>query len=79
MVPFKHYMVNVCDENVLFPAPANATVAELKALAIMKYFELHPEKIGGQVVQLETPCQWGGECPEGVENCSVCSRMFADE
>lgn len=78
MVPFKHYMVNVCDENVLFLAPADATVAELKATAIMKYFSLHPEKVHS-VEQLETPCQWGGECPEGVENCSACSRMFADE
>lgn len=78
MVPFKHYMVNVCDENVLFPAPANATVAELKALAIMKYFELHPEKISSQVVQLVTPCQWGGECPEGATNCAVCAALMAD-
>lgn len=78
MVPFKHYMVNVCDENVLFLAPPDATVAELKAMAIMKYFKLHPEKVYG-VEQLETPCQWGGECPEGVENCAVCASILAAE
>lgn len=78
MVPFKHYMVNVCGENVLFLAPPDATIAELKAMAIMKYFNLHPEKVKN-VQQLVCPCEWGGECPEGVPNCSECSRMFASE
>lgn len=78
MVPFKHYMVNVCGENVLFLAPPNTTVAELKARAIMKYFELHPEKVYG-VVQLDAPCQWGGECPEGATNCAVCASIMANE
>jgi len=77
MVPFKHYMVNVCGENVLFLAPPDATVAELKAMAIMKYFNLHPEKVHS-VEQLETPCQWGGECPEGATNCAVCASIMAD-
>ena len=78
MVPFKHYMVNVCGENVLFVAPPDETIAELKARAILKYFDLHPEKVYG-VEQLETPCQWGEDCPEGMPNCSECSRMFASE
>lgn len=78
MAPFKHYMVNVCGENVLFLAPPDATVAELKATAIMKYFSLHPEKVYG-VVQLDTPCQWGGECPEGATNCAVCASIMANE
>ena len=78
MVPFKHYMVNVCGENVLFLAPPDATIAELKARAIMKYFDLHPEKVYG-VEQLETPCQWGGECPEGASNCMVCASIMANE
>ena len=70
----KHWTVEVMGERVL---ALGDDELHAKRFAVRKYFDLHPEKIG-QVVELTNPCQWGEECPD-VENCSACSRMFADE
>ena len=70
----KHWMVEVMGERML--ALGN-TEKEAKLHAVRRYFEIHFEEIG-QAVQLTTPCQWGGECPEGAINCAVCASLMAD-
>lgn len=70
----KHWMVEVMGEQVLALADDEL---HAKRFAARRYFDLHPEKIG-QVVELTSPCQWGGECPEGATNCAVCASILAD-
>ena len=67
-------MVEVMGEQML--ALGN-TEKEAKFHAVRRYFELHFEEIG-QAVKLTSPCQWGGECPEGATNCAVCASIMAD-
>jgi hypothetical protein len=70
----KHWMVEVMGEQVL---ALGDDELHAKRFAVRRYFDLHPEKIG-QVVELTSPCQWGGECPEGAINCAVCASLMAD-
>lgn len=74
----KHYMVNVCGENVIIVAPADATIKQIKKRAMEKYFDIYPSKLS-KVVELTAPCQWDGECPEGATNCFVCASIMANE
>lgn len=70
----KHWMVEVMGERML--ALGN-TEKEAKFHAVRRYFELHFEEIG-QAQVLKHPCQWGGECPEGVDNCGQCPDFSVD-
>jgi len=67
-------MVNVCGENIVVLGECSS---DAKKSAISRYFRLHPEQLS-QAVQLDAPCQWGGECPEGATNCAVCASIMAD-
>lgn len=68
----KHFLVNVCGEDVL---ALGETPSEARTSAIARYFRNHPELVG-QAIELTAPCQWNGDCPEGVKNCSECLAFF---
>ena len=61
----KHWMVEVMGEQVLAHGDDEL---HAKRFGVGRYCDLHPEKIG-QVQVLKHPCQGGGECPEGRDNC----------
>ena len=70
----KHWMVNVCGENIVVLGECSS---DAKKSAISRYFRLHPEQLS-QAQVLKHPCQWGGECPEGVDNCGQCPDFSVD-
>jgi hypothetical protein len=70
----KHWTVEIMGEQVL---AIGDDELHAKRLAARRYFDLYPEKIG-QAQVLKHPCQWGGNCPEGVNNCGQCPDFSVD-
>ena len=68
----KHWIVLVNGIHYVVEA-SSAEEADHKA--ITKWF--HDSHIGiKHAEEIFCPCQWGEECPEGVENCGDCLRKM---
>ena len=68
----KHWVVKVNGQSFVVEA---SSAEEADREAVMRWF--HESYIGiKHAEEIFCPCQWGEECPEGVENCGDCSRKM---
>lgn len=68
----KHWAVKVDTKYYVVEAE---TAEEADREAIMRWF--HESYISiKSAEQVFCPCQWGENCPDGVENCGDCSRKM---
>lgn len=71
----KHWVVKVNGQSFVVEA---FSAEEADREAVMRWF--HESYIGiKHAEEIFCPCQWGGECPEGVTSCGDCSKKMRGE
>jgi hypothetical protein len=71
----KHWVVKVDTKTYVVEAE---TAEQADREAVMRWF--HESYISiKSAQQIFCPCQWGEECPEGMESCGECFKKMKGE
>lgn len=71
----KHWVVKVDTKTYVIEAE---TAEQADREAVMRWF--HESYISiKSAQQIFCPCQWGEECPEGMESCGECFKQMKGE